>query len=104
MDDFDFNEWAGLYEKDLQEFERRRLKALNDLADKLAADNEAERERLARVISRTTLVSQSAEDPLHGAILASKIMTESLESLQNAINDKKPERQTAKVIPIGRKK
>jgi hypothetical protein len=79
MSNFDFNEWADLYQKDPKAFEQRRESELKNLISRASPENRQSLEQTYFKIRMTRLRSKT---PLQSAIESSKLMWESVEKLR----------------------
>jgi hypothetical protein len=81
MSDFNFDEWAELYENDPLEFERRRTAILN--AEILKAPEE--HRAMLRVLQMECDAIRAVNSPLEATIKISKMMTDRLTILKGQL-------------------
>lgn len=81
---FNFEEWAALYKTDPAQFEQKRLEALQSIVAACAPERQENLERLLKRIHMTALRAKNSD--LHRAILAKKLMMESLQELNEVLN------------------
>ena len=82
MIEFDFEDWAKLYEADPKAFEQRRGAALEAFV-KQAPDHS--RHALEQTLFRIEMTRKTAKSPLQAAINASKLMWESYGKLREHV-------------------
>lgn len=83
--DFDFDAWAALARDEPQEFERRRLMAIDEVWQRLGPY--ADRRRIAGTCWRIDMERARAKTPLQCCLRLSSLMWESVSDLCAAWND-----------------
>lgn len=81
---FNFEEWVTLYKTNPAQFEQKRLEALQGFVAACAPERQEPLERLLKRIHMTGLRAKNSD--LHRAILAKKLMMESLHELNEVLN------------------
>ncbi len=81
MLNFDFDEWADLYENNPVEFERRRAELLNAEIMKAPEDHRA----MLRVLQMECDAIRAVNSPLEATIKISKMMTDRLTILKGQL-------------------
>lgn len=82
MTNFDFKEWADLYQVDPVAFEQRREAVLEGFV--ASADPEA-RQALEQTLFRIRMIRQRSKSPLQAAMESSKLMWESFGKLREQV-------------------
>jgi hypothetical protein len=80
---FNFDEWAALYRRDPEAFEKRRAE---EIARLLQGAPETNRQRLEGMQCRIDLERRRAKTPLGACIRLSNLMWESFNELQTAVD------------------
>jgi len=79
MTNFDFKEWADLYQADPEAFDARREAVLQNFVDNA---NPESRQSLEQTLFRIKMIRQRSKSPLQSAIESSKLMWESFGKLR----------------------
>ncbi len=82
MTNFDFKEWADLYQADPEAFDARREAVLQNFVDNA---NPESRHSLEQTLFRIKMIRQRSKSPLQSAIESSKLMWESFGKLREEV-------------------
>ncbi len=82
MTNFDFKEWADLYQADPEAFDARREAVLQNFIDNA---NPESRKSLEQTLFRIKMIRQRSKSPLQSAIESSKLMWESFGKLREEV-------------------